>query len=167
MTPMKRLVMADATVKLEMYSEKITESGCWIWMGANTGGKFSYGIVSIKGKVMRAHRASFETYKGPIPKNMCVCHTCDIPECCNPAHLFLGSKKDNTQDMLAKKRSRHLLYMPKGEQHYRTKLTAANVIAIRKLYAEGKHSQSQIGKRFNLSQPAIFKILRRQRWGHV
>lgn len=50
------------------------------------------------------HRLSWEIFKGPIPENMCVCHSCDVRECCNPEHLFIGSRRENFADMVEKDR---------------------------------------------------------------
>ena len=66
-------------------------------------------------KVMAAHRAAWILYKGEIPAGIFVCHTCDNRRCCNPAHLFLGTQKDNLQDMKRKGRS----HMPPKERRDR------------------------------------------------
>jgi hypothetical protein len=71
---------------------------CWEWLGTkiNSGyGKFLLGL---------AHRFAYEYFVGPIPEGLCVLHKCDNPGCVNPNHLFLGTHKDNTQDMYKKGR---------------------------------------------------------------
>ena len=78
-----------------------------------------YGTFSFQHQTWRAHRASYVVNVGPIPDGMYVCHRCDNPPCCNPAHLFLGSPKDNHSDMFRKDRyplserlsDEHLAYM--------------------------------------------------------
>ena len=77
-------------------------SGCWLWDGAvNNDG---YGTIFRGGKQHKVHRLAWEEAHGPIPDGLNVCHTCDVPACCNPAHLFLGSQQDNMQDCLGKGR---------------------------------------------------------------
>lgn len=78
------------------------ENKCWIWKG-----KFfesGYPRFNFHGKSFKGHRLAYQFTKGEIPKGMCVCHACDTPSCVNPEHLWLGSSKENTQDMIVKGR---------------------------------------------------------------
>lgn len=81
---------------------QVDENGCWRWQG----GKFSngYGAFCFENRTQKTHRASWLLHRGPIPAGLLVCHSCDVRDCVNPAHLFLGSAKDNQQDMVAKER---------------------------------------------------------------
>lgn len=77
---------------------------CWEW----TGGKnnLGYGMVRDGEKMRTAHRVSYELHNDTtIPKLMCVCHSCDNPLCINPKHLWLGTRKQNSQDMINKGRA--------------------------------------------------------------
>jgi hypothetical protein len=98
---------------------------CWEWTGTKNK-KFKHGRVGKDYKLVLAHRLSWELTNGPIPEGICVCHKCDNPPCCNPNHLFLGTKKDNMQDMIKKGRSNYL----NGEAHGSAKLTTAQVLEI-------------------------------------
>lgn len=77
---------------------------CWEF----TGGKnnIGYGMIRDDKKMRTAHRVSYEEHIGKIPHGMCVCHTCDNPICCNPNHLWIGTMKQNMQDMLSKGRAK-------------------------------------------------------------
>jgi HNH endonuclease len=81
-------------------------SGCLLWVGSYTKGRDGgYGWVRWQRKQVRVHRLVYEQYYGPIPNGMWVLHKCDTRNCANPDHLFLGTAKDNTNDMIKKGRA--------------------------------------------------------------
>lgn len=83
--------------------QKLPGDGCWLWMGAkNSNG---YGAISINGKSVAAHRASFEMAKGAIPAGAFVCHKCDTRACVRPDHLYAGNALTNAQDREERGRS--------------------------------------------------------------
>lgn len=136
---------------------------CWRWRGSH--GQDGYGRITPDGEGLRncnymAHRASWEIHNGPIPPGLLVCHSCDVRDCVNPDHLFLGSPDDNHRDMLSKHRHAH------GERGGNAKLTAESVLEIRKLHAIGA-SMYGLGKRFNVGPTTIAYIVKRQTWRHL
>lgn len=89
---------------LKSFYARIEKKGdCMEWTGFRD--KDGYGGCRKFGE-WKAHRVSFVLHKGPIPQGALICHHCDNPPCVNPKHLFLGTRKDNTQDMMRKKRNR-------------------------------------------------------------
>lgn len=105
-----------------------TKSGCWEWLGGKNDG--GYGQFSVQGKTIGAHRVAYYLFTGVMPKGgheECVCHSCDNPSCVNPAHLWLGTPKENHADRDAKG---HLV-RPIGERNGQAKLTTAEVKEIR------------------------------------
>jgi len=92
---------------IERFRKKYTasETGCWLWTASKNASGYGQFMPSVPNpSPMLAHRASWELHNGPVPDGACVLHRCDVRHCVNPAHLFLGTKRDNTQDMLFKGR---------------------------------------------------------------
>lgn len=90
-------------IKLMRRVEFDPNGGCWLWTGAMQRG---YGTMCLVKRFFGAHRVSYELHKGPVPQGLHVLHKCDVRACVNPDHLFVGSRSDNMQDMMAKGRQR-------------------------------------------------------------
>lgn len=139
---------------------------CWPWMAARF--QNGYGAISRYRKNLKAHRVAFQMARGPIPEGAVICHTCDNPPCCNPAHLFIGSNRDNTRDCIAKGRYNAFKVAPtRGEQRYNAKLNESGVRAMRSLYASGSHTQAELAALFGVSAFVVSQIIRRKKWKHV
>lgn len=87
------------------------EDGCWLWTGCKDWA--GYGVFSYALKRVSAHRMVWKIANGDIPSGMVIRHKCDNPGCVNPKHLELGTYRDNSLDMIARGRTRHLVNAPK------------------------------------------------------
>jgi HNH endonuclease len=138
-------------------------NNCWLCQkNLNNEG---YGQIKISGKRFLLHRISYAVFKGDFDDNLDVLHRCDIKNCINPEHLFLGTQANNMADRDAKGRQ------AKGEKNGRyspvAKLTDIQIKEIRHLKAETRLSQKEIAQIFHVSRPLISCILRGKRWKHV
>ena len=96
-----------------------------------------------------------------IRKGMFICHSCDNRKCVNPDHLFLGSLRDNHNDMMSKNRQ------AKGSRMGCAKLNEQKAVEIRKLYSEGFHTQNQLAKIYGVRQTKISDLVNRKTWKHI
>lgn len=127
---------------------------CWYWQGGVRG---EYGVFEINGVKVGAHRLAFYLGHGKSdPGELMVCHQCDHPLCCNPAHHFLGTGKVNADDMVSKGRA----VDNSGEAHGQHKLTADQVEEIRSSPLRG----IELARKFGVHKSAISRIRSGQRW---
>lgn len=147
--------------RLEFYSMPTTDCGCSLWLGCLN--KNGYGQLRLNGRMVYAHRLSWENKNGPIPDGLFALHHCDNPACINPDHLFLGSHKDNSDDKVKKKRHRWNPSPPLGADNLNAKLTDSDVAKIRASNA----TQRKIAADFGIAQVTVSKIINRKQWGHI
>lgn len=127
-------------------------SGCWLWTGGRV--QTGHGQITIGGKGstnISTHRASWILHFGPIPPAKSVLHRCDIPNCVNPDHLYLGTQADNMRDMVSKGRSLRGARNPMRKSP--PKLTIGDAALIRRLCSG--FTQRKLAQRFGVSQGYI------------
>lgn len=135
--------------------------GCWLWTGSKI--PKGYGTIKWDGKNRRSHRVAWIIAFGVIPSGLFVCHKCDNPSCVNPRHLFLGTNQDNIDDRERKGRNRP----PRGEKHWKHKLTKEQVSEIRRCYGYygvGGKSSLELAKIFGVDPSTIQRIAKKETW---
>ena len=137
---------------------EVDANGCWIWRFSVN--KWGYGRIrhSLLGE-RATHRIAFRAFVGDIPEGILVLHKCDVPRCCNPAHLFLGTGRDNVQDMMQKGRFSAV----RGERHGMAKLTQSAAATIRE-EAGVVSTVSDLAIRFGVSRRAVQFVVGRKTW---
>lgn len=136
-------------------------SGCWEWTGARS--STGYGNFYDR-RLWLTHRYSWVMANGEIPRGLCVLHACDNRSCVNPAHLFLGTKRENSRDMATK--GRHRVPSLKGAAHGEAKLTDAAVLDIRRRVAAGE-LQKHLAAEYGVSISLVSLVVRRKAWPHL
>lgn len=146
------------------------DNGCWEWIGARK--EKGYGSFAYDKKNGHAHRYSYTTFIGPIPKGMNVCHHCDNPPCVNPDHLWVGTTQENIDDCIRK--GRHVpppvknwpALMRKIPHHWQ-KVDISTVLKIREALKIGGRNQSKIANEFGVSRKTVSRINTGENWAHV
>jgi hypothetical protein len=133
-------------------------NGCIEWLGASL--KAGYGLFKIAGtrQNILAHRYAYEEKFGPVPYGMYVCHRCDNPRCVNQDHLFLGTPKDNVQDMIQK--DRRVIKSLSNESNSSAVLTDKQVLEMRAL--RGVITQRAMAQKFGIGTSQVSRIMRGQ-----
>jgi len=147
--------------KITTKQDRGYKTECWVWGIKKS--KESYGVTRLNGIPIAAHRASWIIHRGKIPSGKFILHRCDVRRCVNPDHLFLGTAKDNADDMIKKGRQKH----PAGEDSASSVLCAGQVLAIRHLLEETRENYVSIGKKFKISCNAVRSIATGKTWTHL
>lgn len=161
------------------YVQKRDTRDCWLWTGCLVGG---YGFF-LYDTQNRAHRVAWILANGAIPDGLCVCHKCDVPHCVNPAHLFLGTHRDNMLDRKAKKPRRTRARDNRSPQSTRMRryyadnpdhvLRGASANPSRLTETQAMLALTSaipsraLARRFGVSPAAIFSIRSRRTWKHL
>lgn len=124
-----------------------------------------YGNTFFRGRYTSTHRISYQLFIGPIPDGMCVLHRCDTRACINPGHLWIGTKKDNTQDAIKKGRFSFNVDRMKGYGRSRgVVLTWEQVKEIRKKYKTGKYTHRSLAPLYGVGKSCIGSIVSFENW---
>lgn len=110
-----RIITTGSANPVEAFWLKVDKAGpggCWLYTGFRKWDGYGWLARYFNGKVryLTAHRYSWILANGPVPDGLHVLHKCDVPACCNPAHLFLGTHQDNMKDRKAKGRTHGRLF---------------------------------------------------------
>jgi hypothetical protein len=155
--------MEGLLARFETKFTKTNDGSCWLWH-AN---KFScgYGQFKVCRSPQNAHRVSWRLYRGMIPASLWVLHECDVRACVNPNHLFLGTSKNNNEDMVHKGRARPA----KGEDSGSAVLTEKLVRWVRSVYTPRHpvYGGSALARQLGVQQQTISKIVLGRRWEHL
>lgn len=148
-------------IAYERFMAKVSKDacGCWIWTGSKV--KSGYGKVKVNQKMFLAHRLSYMAHKGDIKSGLFICHSCDNPLCVNPDHLWAGSQIENVRD--AKKKGRANYSGVIGENNSKAKLTENDIFEIR----NSNLTNTELSKKFNVTQPTISNIRSKKTWKHI
>ena len=154
---------------------------CWLWLAGKYVGGYGALRTAYKGrKFVRAPRLAWAIVNGPIPAGLWVLHRCDNPPCVNPAHLFLGTHKDNMRDREAKGRnvmSRHPEcsslwgprkpeYQVRGTRCHQAKLDEVKVVELRRKYMAGEPF-CRLAREYGVAAWTIQKAVMGRTWAHV
>ncbi len=120
---------------------------CWDWL---KGKECGYGRIRYGERRILSHRVAYYIAYGVDPGSLDVCHVCDRPPCCNPAHLTLGEHADNMHDMGRKGRCIK-------------KLSNGQVSDMRTLYDDFGYSQASLSRIFGVSDGLVSLIVRRRK----
>lgn len=156
----EHIVNYTEDIRFWRYVEK-EENGCWNWTGDTaTNG---YGRITLNNgdDAVSVHRYSFEKFSGvEIPDDLFVLHSCNNKRCVNPAHLRVGTHKDNMRDMA----NSNIL---KGENNPKALLNPNQVREIRQLIKERMVTYQKISERYGVSRQAIKDIASGRTWKWV
>lgn len=162
-----------ATPAQKFWARVDTAGECWTWTAGRS--KQGYGWFSCQAVRWAAHRFSWVLHFGPIPPGIDVLHSCDNPPCVRPDHLFLGTDADNAADKESKGRGNHPSGLRhgsrtrpdrvlRGERHPGAKLTAPDVMVIRRRYAAGGVSQQLLAREFGVARSTVCAVVRGEHW---
>jgi lambda repressor-like predicted transcriptional regulator len=162
--------MTDKSIERFWLKVNKTE-GCWLWQGKPN--HKGYGRYCVNRRIILAHRFAWEITNGPISDGLYICHTCDVPACVNPSHMFLGTKADNNADMRNKGRgvnppakvnkTSFQKGVTSGENHPRAKMTEKDVREAIDLRKRG-WSFKDLASKYGVKKSSIYNAVKGSTW---
>lgn len=133
--------------------------GCWLFPSVHRVSGYGQFSPTPRQNVL-AHRFAWEITHGPIPDGIDVLHECDVRNCVNPAHLWLGTNDENMADMVAKGRA------ARGNKNPRAALDEAKVRAIRAARAAGV-TAGELALLYGVHKNHIQRVVSARSWAHI
>lgn len=139
------------------------QNGCITWNGSKS--SLGYGSAYHDGHARLVSRLIYAmSYPNTKMDGLLVLHRCDNPPCINIDHLYLGTHKQNSQDMVRRGRQRHSGYI--GSLSPFAKLKEEQIPMIRNRFDAGEPT-ARIAPDFGVSRNTIRMIGIRKKWKHV
>jgi len=140
------------------WAKVVKTDSCWLWQASKIDG--GYGQIwrgQPFGGMITAHTASWILHRGPIPKDLNVCHDClngDHAGCVNPSHLWLGTHAQNMADKIAKGRT------TRGWRNESHKLAPDDADHIRDLRQAGAVTAMELAESYGITRQRVGQICR-------
>jgi hypothetical protein len=141
--------------------DRRSDDDCWPWIASVRRKDEGYGAFYFNGRHHPAPRIAWMLTHQPVPAGMVVCHRCDNPRCCNPAHLFIGTPRDNDADRVAKQRQ------ARGSRNGFAKLTEFDVWFIRRARARLDASPGMLARLYGITGEHVWSLCNAPVWRHV
>jgi hypothetical protein len=154
-----RVGYGDPVTRFWLHVEK-TDT-CWLWTGTPAN-DFGHGKLWVDGKFIGAHVFAYRLLVGCVQDGLQVLHTCDVPNCVRPDHLYAGTQADNMADKM--RRGRH--NPTTGEKHGQAILHEEQVLEILQEYATGSR-QTFLAEKYGVARTTIQAIVERRSWKHL
>ncbi len=163
--------MAQSKTIMQRFWEKVDKTPghgpngeCWLWTGCVSANYGMFHLVGADSKqcVIGSHRFSYAYHVGGIPVGLDVLHSCDIPSCVNPAHLRVGTHKENIIECFSK--WRHPI--KRGEDVPYSKLTEEQVFQIRREWKMGM-TTGALSAKYGMSRRALWAAAVGKTWRHL
>lgn len=137
---------------------KVDAAGCFLWQAGCS--RLGYGVIRIGNRNVPAHRAAFAVFRREVPDGIEVCHKCDVRNCINPSHLFLGTHADNMRDAVSKGR------FARGAAKPSAVLTGEQVIELVQRYNAGELPLDLI-REYGICKATLQTIVKKRKWTHL
>lgn len=164
---MRRCVLSCLQSFAERFWSRVDKSAgllaCWPWIGrtitthGERRGRLYVGGGASTPRYEYAARVAYRLATGIDPGPFRVLHSCDNTICCNPAHLRIGTQKDNALDRSMRLR----------DLKVRHRLTEPQVIEIRIRYATTEATTTDLAVEYGTSNKYLWKIVTGRKWAHV